>query len=126
MKNEQTSKGPFDSRSCVDPVQNIPNPIQIIPINTNPTMITLPSFSSFNYLINPLFNVKLDDINYLIWKEQLKHVITMYGLESFVDEIVSPLPKFVKTIELINKEIGVTSTINMRKIQRMKIRTRRL
>lgn len=43
------------------------------------------SFIFLTYPINPNFLVKLDEINYLIWKEQLKDMTTVYGLHSLVD-----------------------------------------
>lgn len=54
--------------------------------------------------INPNFSVKLDETNYLIWKEQLKHVIIVYGLQSLVDGFASIPSKLNK--KQITNSIG--------------------
>lgn len=61
--------------------------------------------------INPSFNVKLDYTSYLIWKEQLKQVITIYYLQDFIDGMEIPPPKIikklVKNVDTNTKEIRV-------------------
>lgn len=84
--------------------------------NTQSQCFISNTFCSFNLPTNPSFNVKIDDSNYLIWKEQLRHVITMYEiLHSCIDG--TPLPpskiikKIMKTLNQETKEIQVQEGI---------------
>lgn len=61
----------------------------------------------FTFLINPNFNVKLDDTGHLVWKEQLHHVIIVYGLQSFIDGMtIAPSRLIKKSLKIVNKETG--------------------
>lgn len=67
------------------------------------------SSGNLSFPIDPSFNVRLDDTNYLIWREQLKHVLTFYGLQNFLDGYVISPSKFVKpTVTTLNKGTGET------------------
>lgn len=48
------------------------------------------------YHINPKFDINLDDSNHLIWKEQLKHAIIVYGIQEILKEGFDPPSVFVK------------------------------
>lgn len=64
---------------------------------------------NFNLLINLNFNVKLDDTNYLIWKEQLMHVVIVYDLQAFLDGFkVSPSRVVKKSISIVDKDSSET------------------
>ncbi|RVW44848.1 hypothetical protein CK203_087059 [Vitis vinifera] len=70
----ETSKSP--SASTI----NVQNPLS--QSNNLPPLVTIPSFS-FSSMNQPLI-VKLDNGNYLIWKNQLLNVIIANGLNDFI------------------------------------------
>lgn len=64
-------------------------------------------FSSFpTYHMNPNFSMKLGESNLLIWHEQLKQVIVVYGLKTLISEIATILAKLVKKIVMVIGEDG--------------------
>lgn len=71
-------------------------------------VISSNTFSMNTYPINPGFLVKLDDTNYLIWHEQLKHIITIYGLHSFIMGKLFQLLDFARKLSIIDHIIRGT------------------
>lgn len=63
-----------------------------------------------NLSINPNFLVKLDESTYLIWREQLRHVITVHGLHSLIDGSTVTLDKFVEELVQITRSDKIIST----------------
>lgn len=57
----------------------------LIPQHIIDCSLTTMAMNLPTYCINPTFFVKLDKSNYLIWREQLKQVILIFGLHSLID-----------------------------------------
>lgn len=64
------------------------------------------SFPSLNIPINPNFAIKFDETNYLIWRQQLKHVIRVYGLQGFIDGSFSAPSRFIKKVTQVSTSDG--------------------
>lgn len=62
----------------------------------NYSYILFTSLSSI--FINPIFLVKLDGVNYLIWKEQIKDIAIVYGLQDFLEGIEPIHAKQIKKV----------------------------
>ena len=58
------------------------------------TQLVFPPLSTFPSLNQPL-SVKLDENNYLIWKNQLLNVIIANGMEDFIDRSQPSLVHFL-------------------------------
>lgn len=56
--------------------------------------------------INLNFSIKLNNTIYLIWKEQFKHVLDVYGLHSLVDSTIQLPSKIIKKTILIKVANG--------------------
>lgn len=76
------------------------------PILTNHSPYLGVSFSVQSIPINLNFAIKLDENSYLIWRQQQKHVIRIYGLQGFVyGSSISP-PRFIKkTVQVTTEEV---------------------
>ena len=99
----ETSKSP--SASTV----NVQNPLS--QSNTLPPLVTTPSFS-FSSMNQPLI-VKLDNGNYLIWKNQLLNVIIANELDDFIGGSRSCPPQFLDLQQqIINLEYLVWQRYN--------------
>ena len=99
----ETSKSP--SASTV----NVQNPLS--QSNNLPPLVTTPSFS-FSSMNQPLI-VKLDNGNYLIWKNQLLNVIIANGLNDFIGGSWSCPPQFLDLQQqIINLEYLVWQRYN--------------
>ncbi|RVW43596.1 hypothetical protein CK203_097540 [Vitis vinifera] len=70
---------------------NVQNPLS--QSNNLPSLVTTPSFS-FPSMNQPL-TVKLDNGNYLIWKNQLLNVIIANRLDDFIDGSRPCPPRFL-------------------------------
>lgn len=55
-----------------------------------------PSFPMKIIPINPNHLIKLNDTNFLICLQQLKHVIWVYGLQNFINNSVPTPPQYIK------------------------------
>ena len=82
---KETSESPSAS------IVNVQNPLS--QSNNLPPLVTIPSFS-FSSMNQPLI-VKLDNGNYLIWKNQLLNVIIANGLNDFIGGSWSCPPQFL-------------------------------
>ncbi|RVX06354.1 hypothetical protein CK203_023575 [Vitis vinifera] len=99
----ETSKSP--SASTV----NVQNPLS--QSNNLPPLVTTPSFS-FSSMNQPLI-VKLDNGNYLIWKNQLLNVIIANELDDFIGGSRSCPPQFLDLQQqIINLEYLVWQRYN--------------
>ena len=99
----ETSKSP--SASTI----NVQNPLS--QSNNLPPLVTIPSFS-FSSMNQPLI-VKLDNGNYLIWKNQLLNVIIANELDDFIGGSRSCPPQFLDLQQqIINLEYLVWQRYN--------------
>lgn len=61
--------------------------------------------------INPNFSIKLNDTNFLIWREQIKHAVVVYGLQNILEEFESTLSQYMKGNENSSRNKDETLTV---------------
>lgn len=78
--------------------QNQPQHSSLGSITTNFASQTV-EFLAKSFHSNPSTNaslsIKLDQNNYLIWKEKIKILIIVYSLEGFIDGFMNAPPRFL-------------------------------
>ena len=100
---KETSESPSAS------TMNVPNPLS--QSNNLPSPVTTPFFS-FPSMNQPL-TMKLDNGNYLIWKNQLLNVIIANKLDDFIDESRPCPPRFLNLQQqILNLEYLVWQRYN--------------
>lgn len=62
--------------------------------------------------MNVSFPIKLDDINYMIWRDQLLIYVTTYGLEGLIDGSFVQSMKFLASLMSVNPTFLSWSMLN--------------